>query len=176
MVEQPLHAFEENAILPAAELLRDDDAGVRAVLRLPSLMKRREIAEFSAPPNSAQSRVPAAEQLRDRVAAGPIRSGSTAVFALFRWLVQSVVKVGVSIAAGGGVSLLAIGALAMYDPERWDYHVLDHAGPPIGPLLLSIGAGLATTGVTLHALFFPKSTPSSDGRGLAFRAPGPVRA
>jgi hypothetical protein len=98
------------------------------------------------------------------------------MFSLLRWLVQSVVKVAISIATGGGVSLLAIGALAMYDAERWDIRTLDAYGPPLGPLLLSIGAGLATAGGTLYSLFFSPSIPSGDGRGLAFRAAGPVRA
>jgi hypothetical protein len=98
------------------------------------------------------------------------------MFAPFRWLVQSVVKVAISVAAGGGVALLAIGALAMYDADRWDIRTLDAYGPPIGPLLLSIGAGLATAGGTLYSLFFSPSTPSGDGRGLVLRPGVPVRA
>jgi hypothetical protein len=92
------------------------------------------------------------------------------MFAPFRWLVQSVVKVAISVASGGGVALLAIGALAMYDPERWDIRTLDAYGPPLGPLLLSIGAGLATAGGTLYSLFFSPSLPSGDGRWPAVRA------
>jgi hypothetical protein len=98
------------------------------------------------------------------------------MFAPFRWLGLGVVKVAISVAAGGGVALLAMGALAMYDAERWDYRVLDTYGPPIGPLLLSIGAGLATAGGTLYSLFFSPSMPSGDGRWPALRAAGPVRA
>jgi len=79
------------------------------------------------------------------------------MFAPLRWLGLGVVKVAISFAAGGGVSLLAIGMLAMHDPERWDYHILDRAGPPIGPMLLSIGAGLATVGGTMYSLFFSPS-------------------
>jgi hypothetical protein len=97
------------------------------------------------------------------------------MFAPFRWLGLGLVKFAIGISTGGGVSLLAIGALAMLDPERWDVRVLDNYGPPIGPLLLSIGAGLATTGGTLYSLFFSTPTPSSDGRGLAIRAGEPVR-
>ena len=48
------------------------------------------------------------------------------MFAPLYWLGHGVVKMAISIAAGGGVSLLAIGALAMIDPERWDYRVLDN--------------------------------------------------
>jgi hypothetical protein len=97
------------------------------------------------------------------------------MFAPLRWLGLGVVKFAIGIAAGGGVSLLGLGVLAMIDPDRWDVRVLDDYGPPIGPLLLSIGAGLATTGGTLYSLFFPATTPSSDGRGLAFRNGEPVR-
>lgn len=97
------------------------------------------------------------------------------MFSLIRWFVQSVVKFAIGVAAGGGVSLLGLGALAMLDPERWDVRVLDNYGPPIGPLLLSIGAGLATTGGTLYSLFFSTPTPAGDDRGLALRPDGPVR-
>jgi hypothetical protein len=92
------------------------------------------------------------------------------MFALIRWLALSVVKVAISVATGGGVSLLAIGALAMWDAERWDIRTLDAYGPPIGPLLLSIGAGLASAGGTLYSLFFSPSAPSGDGRWPAVRA------
>ena len=98
------------------------------------------------------------------------------MFSLARWLVQSVVKVAISVAAGGGVSLLAIGALAMYDADRWDFRTLDAYGPPIGPLLLSIGAGLATAGGTLYSLFFSPAIPTGDGRGLVLRPGVPMRA
>lgn len=98
------------------------------------------------------------------------------MFAPFYRLGLGVVKVAVSVAAGGGVALLAMGALAMYDPERWDYHVLDHVGPPIGPMLLSIGAGVATAGGTLYALFFPTTPAGHDGRRLAVQAVGAGRA
>jgi hypothetical protein len=92
------------------------------------------------------------------------------MFSLVRWLALSVVKVAISVAAGGGVSLLAIGALAMYDPEHWDYRTLDAYGPPLGPMLLSIGAGLATAGGTLYSLFFSPSVAAGDGRWPAVRA------
>ena len=105
-----------------------------------------------------------------------IRPGSAVMFTLIRWLVLGAVKVSISAAAGGGVGLLAVGALAMLDAERWDYRLLDTIGPPIGPLLLSIGAGLATAGGTLYTLFFSPSTPTGDGRGPELRAAGPFRA
>jgi hypothetical protein len=98
------------------------------------------------------------------------------MFAPFRWLGLGVVKVAISVAAGGGIALLAMGALAIYDPERWDYHTLDHYGPPIGPLLLSIGAGLATMGGKLYGLFFPASAPAGYGPWAGLRAAGPGRA
>lgn len=98
------------------------------------------------------------------------------MFAPFRWLGLGVVKFAISIAAGGGVALLAIGAMAMYDAERWDYHILDNVGPPIGPLLLSIGAGLATAGGTLYTLFFPAATPAvGNGPWQALRPVGTGR-
>lgn len=97
------------------------------------------------------------------------------MFSLVRWLVQSVVKFAIGIAAGGGVSLLALGGLALLDGERWDVRVLENYGPPIGPLLLSIGAGLATTGGTLYSLFFSTPTPVADDRGLALHAAAPAR-
>jgi len=96
------------------------------------------------------------------------------MFTPLRWLFQSVVKVAISATAGGGVSLLAMGALAIYDPERWDYHTLDHYGPQIGPLFLSIGAGLATMGGTLYGLFFPASAPAGQGPWAGLRAAGRV--
>lgn len=91
------------------------------------------------------------------------------MFAPFRWLGLSVVKFAISVAAGGGVALLGIGTLAMLDAERWDYRMLDTVGPPLGPLLLSIGAGLATTGGTLYSLFFPTTPQSADARWPALR-------
>jgi len=95
------------------------------------------------------------------------------MFAPFRWLGLGVVKVAISFAAGGGVSLLAMGALAMYDPERWDHHVLDQTGPPIGPMLLSIGSGLATAAGTLHALFFsPSQQAVRDGHRAMLQGAG----
>jgi len=79
------------------------------------------------------------------------------MFALLRGFGRGVVKVAISVAAGGGTALLAMGTLAMLEPERWDYHMLDRMGPPIGPTLLSIGAGLAAAGGSLYGLFFPPS-------------------
>ena len=99
------------------------------------------------------------------------------MFAPLRWLGLGVVKVAISFAAGGGVSLLAMGALAIYDPERWDYHVLDRTGPPIGPMLLSIGSGLATAAGTLHGLFFsPAQLAIRNGHRPALQAVGAGRA
>jgi hypothetical protein len=69
-----------------------------------------------------------------------------------------------------------MGALAMYDADRWDFRTLDAYGPPLGPLLVSIGAGLATAGGTLYSLFFSPSVSAGDGRWTAVRAAGPVRA
>ena len=93
------------------------------------------------------------------------------MFTPLRWLVQSVVKVAISATAGSGVALLAIGVLAMFDPDAGIWRVLDHYGPPIGPLFLSIGAGLATMGGTLYGLFFPAPRPWArvNGRGCALR-------
>lgn len=98
------------------------------------------------------------------------------MFAPIRWLGMAIVKFAISVAAGGGVALLGIGTLAMLDADRWDYRMLDTVGPPIGPLLLSIGAGLATTGGTLYSLFFPATPPTVDARWQAMRPASPVRA
>src|SRR5262245_35400697 len=91
------------------------------------------------------------------------------MFAPFYRLGLGLIRVAVSVAAGGGVALVAIGALALFDAERWDYRVLDTVGPPIGPLLLSIGAGLATTGGTMYSLFFPGGMQSGDRHWPALR-------
>lgn len=77
------------------------------------------------------------------------------MFSLLQELIRSVVKVIISFAAGGGVGLLAVGVLATMDPDRWEFHYIDRHGPPFGPTLLAVGAGLLTTAVTMCALFFP---------------------
>jgi hypothetical protein len=77
------------------------------------------------------------------------------MFSLLQELIRSVVKVIISFAAGGGVGLLAVGVLATMDPDRWDFSYIDHHGPPFGPTLLAVGAGLLTSAATMCALFFP---------------------
>lgn len=95
--------------------------------------------------------------------------------ALLRAFGRGIVKMAISAAAGGGTTLLAIGTLAMLDPDRWDHHMLDSLGPPIGPTLLSIGAGLAAAGGSLYGLFFPPVLPGGrDGYPPMVQAAGRV--
>lgn len=97
------------------------------------------------------------------------------MFTLLRELIQSVVKILISLAAGGGVGLLAIGIMAITDPDRWDYHIIDRHGPPFGPALLSVGAGLMTSAISMAAMFFPSWWRSTAaGRWLVSNEPPPL--
>jgi hypothetical protein len=73
------------------------------------------------------------------------------MFTLLQAFGRGIVKILTSLAAGGGVGLLSVGVLATLDPDAWDNH-LNH-GPPIGPMILSIGAGLMTAAICMGALF-----------------------
>ena len=77
------------------------------------------------------------------------------MFTMLQALGRGVIKVLISLAAGGGIGLLSVGVLATMNPDLWDYHTMDRHGPPFGPTLLSVGAGLLTAAVMLCALFFP---------------------
>jgi len=46
VVEQPQHALEQQTVLAAAELLRNDDAGMGAADCLPLFVERRKIADI----------------------------------------------------------------------------------------------------------------------------------
>jgi hypothetical protein len=98
------------------------------------------------------------------------------MFMLLQGLGRGVVKVAISLGAGGGVTLLAMGGLAMLEPDRWDHHMLERIGPPIGPTLLSVGAGLAAAAGSLYTLFFPTTLQAvRDGRWPVVEAAGPGR-
>jgi hypothetical protein len=99
------------------------------------------------------------------------------MFSLLRGFGRGMVKVAIGAAAGGGTTLLAMGTLAILEPERWDHHMLERIGPPIGATLLSIGAGLTAAAGSLYGLFFVPSLPGvRDGYWPAVQAAGPGRA
>lgn len=84
-----------------------------------------------------------------------VEKGQLSMFTMLQALGRGVIKVLISLVAGGGVGVLSIGVLATMNPDLWEYHVLDRHGPPFGPTLVSVGAAMLTTAVTLCALFFP---------------------
>jgi hypothetical protein len=63
---------------------------------------------------------------------------------------RGIVKVLIGLFIGFGVSLVVVGYFSMQNPSAWDFE----RDPPVGELLLGIGAGLLTSGLTLSVLFF----------------------